>query len=271
MASPTILLPGDNVPSNILPSSTGSTPMKLGSGLRILSQQNPTIPSSRSKPSGHTITATQAGLLTTDAKRNAVSLLSFPNRRYVPTVHDLVIAQVNRSSPDYFHCTLTPHAPQVMLGQLAFEGATKKTRPMLKAGDLVYARVLSVGVGAGAEVEITCVNPTTGKADGGLGPLTGGMLFEISTGLAARLMKPGASEIVILDELGARFKSKGGFEIAIGRNGKVWVDCSNSGDNAVKMTVAIGRCLVETDERKLNTADQKKLVAKILRDMKIDA
>jgi RNA-binding protein Rrp4 and related proteins (contain S1 domain and KH domain) len=95
--------------------------------------------------------------------------------------------------------------------------------------------------------------------------------IEISTGLASRLMKPGVSEIVILDELGKRFEGKGGFEIAVGRNGKVWVDCSNSGDNAVKMTVAIGRCLTETDEQNLNPADQRKLVARILRDMKIDA
>jgi RNA-binding protein Rrp4 and related proteins (contain S1 domain and KH domain) len=170
MTSPAILLPGDNVPSDLLPSSTGSAPLRLGPGLRLLSQQNPTVSTPQWRSPGHTVTATHAGLLSTDAKRNAVSILTFPNYRYIPTVHDLVIAQIQRSSPDYFHCTITPHAPQVMLGQLAFEGATKKTRPMLKAGDLVYARVLSVGVGAGAEVEITCVNPATGKADGGLGP-----------------------------------------------------------------------------------------------------
>lgn len=152
---------------------------------------------------------------------------------------------------------------------------------MLKPGDLVYARVLSVGVGAGAEVELTCVNPATGKAEpGGLGPLVGGMVFDVSTGMASRLMEAsssnkdqedGAAGLVILEELGRKLESIGGFEIAVGRNGKVWVDCSNGGGAAVRATVAIGRCLKETEEHNLSPADQRKLVSRILRETKIDA
>lgn len=209
-----------------------------------------------------------------------MSLLPTPKRRYVPIANDLVIAQIHHSSPDYFHCMITPQAPQVLLGQLAFEGATKKTRPMLRQGDLVYARVLSTGLGAGAEVELTCVNPATGRAEpGGLGPLTGGMVFDISTGMAARLMRASSSSaenqegvdgLVVLDELGKKLEKVGGFEIAVGRNGKVWVDCANGGDSAIKATVAIGRCLSAIDEHNLNPADQKKLVSRILREMKVD-
>ncbi|KAG2418728.1 hypothetical protein HFD88_001829 [Aspergillus terreus] len=276
MSSPLILLPGDHVPSEYLPSSNSSAPLRLGPGLRLLSQP----PSSTSKSSDHVLAATQPGILTTDPKRNAVSLLPTPNRRYVPTANDLVIAQIHHSSPDYFHCMITPQAPQVLLGQLAFEGATKKTRPMLRQGDLVYARVFSTGLGAGAEVELTCVNPATGRAEpGGLGPLTGGMVFDISTGMAARLMRASSSSaenqegvdgLVVLDELGKKLEKVGGFEIAVGRNGKVWVDCANGGDSAIKATVAIGRCLSAIDEHNLNPADQKKLVTRILREMKVD-
>ncbi|KAJ5132339.1 hypothetical protein N7448_006497 [Penicillium atrosanguineum] len=273
MSTPLILLPGDEVPSDYLP-PTKSNPLKLGPGLRLLSQ-----PTASSKSSNHVLTATQAGLLATDAKRNTVSLQSFSNRRYIPTTNDLVIAQIHHSSVDYFHCMVTPHTAHAMLGQLSFEGATKKTRPMLKQGDLVYARVLSVGVGAGAEVELTCVNPATGKAEpGGLGPLVGGMVFDVSTGMAARLLRassPSAEKsdtvdgLVVLAELGKKLESLGGFEIAVGRNGKIWVDCSNAGESAVKVTVAIGQCLQSTDERNLDAADQKKLVTKILRGMKL--
>ncbi|EYE98146.1 exosome non-catalytic core subunit RRP40 [Aspergillus ruber CBS 135680] len=277
MTTPLILLPGDDVPSDYLPSNS-SAPLRLGPGLRLLSEQ---VPTSSSESSGsHVITATQAGLVSTDAKKNGVSIASFPNRRYIPTTNDLVIAQVHHSSADFFHCMITPQAPQVLLPQLAFEGATKKTRPMLKGGDLVYARVLSVGVGAGAEVELTCVNPATGKAEpGGLGPLTGGMVFDISTGMAARLIRASSSKgddedgvegLVVLDELGKKLESVGGFEIAIGRNGKVWVDSSNGGDSAVKATVAIGRCLTMVDEHELNTIDQRKLVTRILREMRVE-
>lgn len=174
---------------------------------------------------------------------------------------------------------ITPHTPHALLAQLAFEGATKKTRPILKQGDLVYARVLSIGVSAGAEVELTCVNPATGKAEpGGLGPLTGGMVFDVSTGFAARLTRASSSKaehedgvagLVLLDELGAKLESQGGFEVAVGRNGKVWVDCSNAGDSAVRATAAIGRCLNAVDDGNLSPAEQKKLVARVLREMKV--
>ena len=53
-----------------------------------------------------------------------------------------------------------------------------------------------------------------------------------------------------------------GFETAVGRNGKVWVD---GGD--VKTTLAVGRALVETDEKSLGMDQQKKLVARLLREL----
>ncbi|KAL4926820.1 exosome non-catalytic core subunit RRP40 [Aspergillus undulatus] len=273
MSSPLILLPGDEVPSEYLPNS--SAPLRLGPGLRLLSQPPSSTSTSRA------LTATQAGILSTDNKRNAVSILSSSDHRYVPTSNDLVIAQVHHSSADYFHCMITPQSPHALLGQLSFEGATKKTRPMLRQGDLVYARVLSTGLGPGAEVELTCVNPATGKAEpGGLGPLNNGMVFDISTGMAARLIRASSSSsesqdgvagLVVLDELGKKLEKAGGFEIAVGRNGKVWVDCSNSEEDAIKATVAIGRCLTTIDEHNLNPTDQRKLVTRILREMKIES
>ncbi|KAJ5492575.1 hypothetical protein N7539_001321 [Penicillium diatomitis] len=275
MASPLVLLPGDEVPTRHLPSNK-SNPLKLGPGLRLLSQPSST---SQNTQSQHVLAATQAGILTTDVKRNTVSLLSFPNRRYIPTVNDLIIAQIHHSSVDYFHCMVTPHTAHALLGQLSFEGASKKTRPMLRQGDLVYARVLSIGLGAGAEVELTCVNPATGKSEpGGLGPLNGGMVFDVSTGMAARLLRASSSSseqsesidgLVVLSELGKKLESLGGFEIAVGRNGKVWIDCSNAGESAVKATIAIGRCLQTVDEKGLGPTDQKKFVTRILREMKL--
>ncbi|KAK2734268.1 exosome non-catalytic core subunit rrp40 [Myotisia sp. PD_48] len=280
MASPAILLPGDT-----LQSSTASAP-KLGPNLHLLSVQNQSphnIPPSPPAPSesSHTIAVAQAGLLTSDSKRNpTLSILPFPQARYVPCTNDLVIAQIHHSSQDFYHCMITPYSPHAFLAHLAFEGATKKTRPQLKVGELIYARVLSVGVGAGGEVELACVNMDTGKAEPeGLGPLTGGMAFDVSNAFATRLMigggnvrtarKGGAGPggLVVLEELGPKLESYGGFEIAIGKNGRVWVDCSAGEQARVKIIVAIGRCLKETDERRLGVPEQKKLVSKILREM----
>ena len=286
MPSTKILLPGDEVGPEYL--SSKSSPLRLGPGLRLLSQQS----SAKDPSPSHVIAATQAGLLSTDRKRNAVSILSFPGHRYIPTANDLVVAQILRSSADYYYCILTPQAAHTLLPQLAFEGASKKTRPVLNNGDLVYARVSSVGVGAGAEIELTCVNPATGKAEpGGLGPLSGGMVYDISAGFAARLLEASSisnkrsggkeeeddddvdgapAKLVILKELGRRLEGRGGFEVAIGRNGRIWVNCSDAGDEAIRTTVAVGRCIQETDEHNLLPQDQKKLVSRVLHEVKLD-
>lgn len=153
---------------------------------------------------------------------------------------------------------LAPYTSNALLPILAFEMATKKTRPQLTAGQLVYARVCLANKHMDAELE--CVNPATGKADG-LGPLTGGMLFTLSLGFVRRLLMPkSATEggVVVLEELG---KMGLGFETAVGRNGKVWVK-----SEAVKTILIVGRTLREADEGKLDVEAQKQLVKQVVRE-----
>jgi exosome complex component RRP40 len=107
-------------------------------------------------------------------KRTRLTLL-----QYTPFAGDLVIATVNGSAAENFNCLLTPNTPPATLPHLAFEGATKKTRPQLPPNSLVYCRVASAGKDYPAE--LTCVDPSTGKSEG-LGPLKGGMLFKITVG-----------------------------------------------------------------------------------------
>ena len=239
-------LPGDSIPvSTLLPNVQ---PPRLGAGIHNNSSTATTFTS-------------LGGILTTNPKKRTIAV-SHPHARYVPAVNDLVIAQFHHSSNDYFHVSLNPHYPFAILGQLAFENVSKKTRPQLKPGDLVYAKVISAS--RNMEVELTCVNPTTGKsAAEGLGVLHGGMVSHDSTGFAERLLK--REGVVILDELGGRIQGgKGGFEVAVGKNGRVWVDC---GEEGTKACLAIGRCLQEADEKALNEKEQKKLVTKVLAEM----
>jgi len=103
----------------------------------------------------------------------------------------------------------------------------------------VYARVTLANKHMDPELE--CVSSSTGKSEG-LGPLTGGMLFTISLGMARRLMLPKPMEqgnLVVLEELGAQGVA---FEIA-------------------------GRAIVETDEKGLGAGDQIKLARKLARDL----
>jgi exosome complex component RRP40 len=159
-----------------------------------------------------------------------------------------------------YYVTLTDFAPNATLGHLAFEMATKKTRPILNAGALVYARVSLANKHMDAELE--CVSATTGKAEG-LGPLAGGMVFNISLGMARRLLMAKTVEqgkVVVL----AEFENAGAaFETAVGRNGKVWINSPST-----KTIIAVGRAIGETDEKNLSVEQQKKLVRKIIQDLR---
>lgn len=107
--------------------------------------------------------------------------------------------------------------------------------------------------------EIECVSSSTGKSDG-LGELKGGMLFDISTTMARRLLMSKQAEqggVAVLDELGAAGVP---FEIAVGRNGKLWVN-----SKSIKATLAVGKAVQETDERRLGIAEQKKLVKDLVK------
>ncbi|KAF2105113.1 hypothetical protein NA57DRAFT_63292 [Rhizodiscina lignyota] len=249
MTSTLLLLPGDEVPSSLLPKGNHK-PLVLGPGLR------------HAPPSS--VRATVSGTLTVDARKNALWIET--NRgRYIPHVNDLVIATVLRSSSDFYHCTITPHAAQANLPQLAFESATRKTRPQLAPGALVYARISSAS--RDMDPELSCVSASSGKADG-LGPLKGGMLFDVSLGFCRRLLlseskvplpaEQGGGAVTILEALAEKI----GFEVAVGRNGKLWVD---GGD--VKMTLAVGKALQQTDQERLTLDQQKKLAAKTLREL----
>jgi exosome complex component RRP40 len=240
MENPHIYLPGDQIPPDQLPTSHKR---KLGPGIH--------------SPSPDTYISTLAGPLQVDFKRKTASI-STPTARYTPRTGDLVIAQVRVSSTDFFHVIISPYGTQAILPQLAFEGATKKTRPQLKSGDLVYAKV--VFAQRNMDIELSCVNPSTGKAEpDGLGPLSGGMVFDVSAGLAERMLRREGCEF--LEELGG--KITGGFEICVGRNGRVWIDSGGG----VRGVIAVGRCLKEVDGGVLGSTEQKKVVTRIVTEM----
>lgn len=174
----------------------------------------------------------------------------------MPIAGDNVLATVHHSSTDFYHCSITPHTPLAQLPQLAFESATKKTRPQLGPGSLVYARVSVANKHMDPELE--CVHPATGKADG-LGELKGGMVFDVSLGMARRLMMPHPAKqggVAVLEECAEKVP----FEIAVGRNGRVWVRAEDTAK-----TLQIGRVVVETDKGGLDVAGQKRIVKQLLR------
>lgn len=65
--------------------------------------------------------------------------------------------------------------------------------------------------------------------------------------------------LVLLEEIGGAGVP---FEIAVGRNGKVWVD-----SKTVKTTLAIGKAIQDTDTKSLDVDEQKKLAKKLARGL----
>ena len=108
--------------------------------------------------------------------------------------------------------------------------------------------------------EVACYNPSTGKGEG-LGELKGGMLFDVSLGIARRLLlnkQKDEGGLVFLDLIA----EKVAFEIATGRNGKVWIKAGT-----VAETLLVSKALQRTDRNSLSIEEQRKFVAKLLREI----
>lgn len=167
-----------------------------------------------------------------------------------------MITTVLRSAAEQFLLQITPHSPPVVLNHLSFENVSRKTRPQFATGTTVYARVLTTD--KYLDTELACVNPSTGKAEG-MGELKDGMVFDISQSMAHRLLLKKVKEqggVVVLDMLAEKLH----FEIAVGVNGRIWVD----GDS-VKEILLVGRAIQDVDENDLNIDKQRKLVMKLLK------
>eukprot|EP00842_Homolaphlyctis_polyrhiza_P006243 jgi/Hompol1/661/HPOL_004256-RA len=161
------------------------------------------------------IIATKAGSVKT-APGNRI-WLEASQRRYVPSLGEPVVAVVvSRHTENYRVDIGGPH--QASLPVLAFEGATKRNRPNLEPGTLVYARMSLAN--KDMEPEIECINPASGKADG-FGELKGGFLIKCSLGMCRSLMTKN-------NPLFAGIGSALPFETAIGMNGRVWINAQSS-------------------------------------------
>ncbi|KAL2144497.1 hypothetical protein VTI28DRAFT_9002 [Corynascus sepedonium] len=243
-----VVLPGETIDPSLIPSDPKKA-LRLGPGLRHIPPTD--------------IVPTVAGQLVTNPVKNSM-WIEYNSNRYIPSQNDIVLAQVLRSATDFYLCSLSPHTAPATLPHLAFESATKKTRPILNPGQLVYARVALANRHMDPELE--CVSASTGKADG-LGPITGpGCAFDVSLGFARRLLMARSREdggVGVLEMLGGEEGGGLAFETAVGRNGKVWV-----GSESARTVVLVGRALQETDRRGLGIEGQRRLVKKLVKEMR---
>ncbi|KAJ7961158.1 Exosome complex exonuclease RRP40 [Quillaja saponaria] len=188
-----IVVPGDVVLD--LSTMTNQT-IKLGGGLR---------------QDGDAISVMKAGKLRF-SKPNKY-WVEGSQKRYVPHAEDSVLGIVVDTKPDNFLVDIKGPALAV-LPVLAFEGGTRRNIPKFEAGTLLYVRVVKANPGMNPELSCT---DASGKA-AEYGPLKDGYMFECSTGLSRMLLS--SPTCPVLDALGKKLS----FEIAVGLNGRVWVN-----------------------------------------------
>ncbi|CAM8964987.1 unnamed protein product [Rhodiola kirilowii] len=145
---------------------------------------------------------------------NATIKLGGGLRQYVPYVEDHVLGVVVDTKADNFLVDIKGPAI-AFLPVLAFEGGTRRNIPKYEVGTLLYVRVVKANTGMNPE--LSCMD-ANGKASG-FGILKDGYMFESSTGLS-RVLLSSPTCPVVLDKLGKKLS----FEIAVGLNGRVWVN-----------------------------------------------
>lgn len=151
--------------------------------------------------------------------------------RYVPSRGENVVGIVTQKSGDIYKIDIGA-SEQATLSYLAFEGATKKNRPDLQIGDVVYAKLLIAG--RDMEPELVCVD-SQGK-ENELGVLSSdGMVFTCSLSLVRKLLNPDCPLFKLLGRNQA-------YEIAVGMNGRIWIKAQS-----IKETIAVANAILAAE------------------------
>ncbi|ESQ53959.1 hypothetical protein EUTSA_v10026115mg [Eutrema salsugineum] len=220
-----IVVPGDVVLD--LSNMTNQT-IKLGSGLR---------------QDGDAISAVRAGKLSY-SKPNTYWVES-SHKRYIPRLEDHVLGIVVDYKAENFWVDIKG-AQLALLPGLAFEGVTRRNMPKFEVGTLLYARVVKTNTGMNPELSCT---DASGKA-ALFGPLRDGFMFETSTGLSRML---NSQTCPVLEALGKKLC----FEIAIGINGRVWVNAT-----APRSVIIVANAIMNSES--LSGTQQRIMVEKLL-------
>ncbi|KAA1092464.1 exosome non-catalytic core subunit rrp40 [Puccinia graminis f. sp. tritici] len=231
LKKPQVMMPGDQITINQNEPATKT--VKLGPGLLLLPPASSSSSSTYPPDQDQQLIVTRLGLHghTQSASAHQQQLwIQGRSKRYVAALGDPVIGIVIAKHAEGYRVDIGTSQP-ASLDALAFEGATKRTKPNLKIGAVVYARV-SLALNH-TETEIECINPANQKSDG-FGEMTEGMLVRhLDLAHCKQLLSP---PYKLLSKIGATQK----FEISIGMNGRIWCK-SNSISNTIKILQQIQR------------------------------
>ncbi|RKP01496.1 hypothetical protein CXG81DRAFT_517, partial [Caulochytrium protostelioides] len=142
-------------------------------------------------------------------------------KAYVPATKDLVVGTVVSRHAEHYRVQIGA-AHLATLGILEFEGATKRNRPQLEQGALVYAQVLRAH--KNMEPELTCVHMATGQASG---------LGELPAACATVVTVPLHTALALLNPQNGLFNVMADhfdFTTSVGLNGRIHIQGSEFND-----------------------------------------
>ncbi|XP_040273211.1 exosome complex component RRP40 [Bufo bufo] len=201
-----VVLPGDVL---FLPAPVTDAPLSLSAASSATKRMRVVCGPGLTRH-GEDLQVTKCGLLR--HREPAVYWVDSHQKRYVPVKGDHIIGIVTIKSGDVFKVDVAG-SDQASLSFLAFEGATKKNRPNVKVGDLVYGQFIVAN--KDMEPELACIDGS-GKANG-MGVIgQDGFMFKVSLGLVRKLLTP---QNDIIQELMNVLP----MELVIGMNGRIWV------------------------------------------------
>lgn len=122
-------------------------------------------------------------------------------KKYLPRPGDQVVGLVEERGGDFYILNIFSGV-NCILNRLSFEGATKRNRPELKKGDVVYARVMVAN--RDCDTEVTCISSSGVKKDWSSGEtiyggLPEGLLIHVPQTMTRRLLRP---DCAVLNALG---------------------------------------------------------------------
>lgn len=216
-----ILFPGDQMPFNrkLLPYQIFSFKKEKTSTSEkyFLSCMKPVIlypkripKSSKSKPKE------KENNLNNESEESIIPSIYYGNY-YNPKVGDIVIGIITQKTFEYFRVNISTNK-EATLNSIDFEGATRKTRPNLSVGDVVFAQIEKEN--KYSNVTLTCKSATNKKGwmtgESKFGELKEGKVFELGRYLCLKLLDD--------KELRARLKEcVKDLRLKIGVNGRIWI------------------------------------------------
>lgn len=197
---------------------------------------------------GNKIQTTKAGVLRqTSTKSLERFWVETKHQRYVPSLDDLVLGIIVDSHVENFAVDVGgPVLAQLPI--LDFNGATRRNRPLLRYGDVVYARVTQ----AHPDIDpvITCVDNNR-KASQGLGPLKGGYALRCTTGFSRDLLSKSSEASEVLTRIGEHFQ----YECCIGVNGMLWIKGEKNKDTLLIKNLLLNPDAIEKLEQHHEESD----------------